>query len=98
MHRSEAIQLIAEYMLSQLTPGEEVEAIRAFFNDFIPDELRPKLDPALVAQHDRHDVPPTIIPTDPRYQPVLLPAGPAAPDEAPAARCDQHLPQRLHAR
>lgn len=72
MRRNEAIQLIAEYMLSQLTPDEEVEAIRAFFNDFIPDELRPKLDSALVAQHDRHDVPPTIIPSDPRYQPVLL--------------------------
>ena len=72
MHRSEAIQLIAEHMLSQLTPEDEVEAIQAFFNDFIPDDLRPELDPALVAQHDRHDVPPTIIPTDPRYQPVLL--------------------------
>ena len=72
MHRSQAAQLIAEHMLSQLTPEESVEAIRAFFNDFIPDDLRPHLDPALVAQHDRHDVPPTIIPTDPRYQPVLL--------------------------
>jgi hypothetical protein len=72
MQRSEAIQLIAEYMLDRLTPEERVEAIRAFFNDFIPDELRPKLDPALVQQHDRHDVPPTIIPTDPRYEPALL--------------------------
>ena len=72
MHRSEGIQLIAEHMLSQLTPEEAVEAIRNFFNDFIPDDLRPQLDPALLAQHDRHDVPPTIIPSDPRYQPVLL--------------------------
>lgn len=72
MHRSEAIQLIAEHMLSQLTPEEAIEAIHAFFSDFIPDDLRPKLDPALVEQHDRHDVPPTIIPSDPRYQPVLL--------------------------
>jgi hypothetical protein len=72
MHRSQAIQLIAEHMLSQLTAEEAVEAIRAFFNDFIPDDLRPQLDPALVAQHDRHDVPPTIIPNDPRYEPVLL--------------------------
>ena len=72
MQRSEAIQLIAEHMLSQLTPTEAVEAVRAFFNDFIPDDLRRELDPALVRQHDRHDVPPTVIPSDPRYQPVLL--------------------------
>lgn len=72
MHRTEAIQLIAEHMLNQLTPDEAVEAIHAFFNDFIPDDLRPQLDPALVIQHDRHDVPPMIIPSDPRYQPVLL--------------------------
>jgi hypothetical protein len=72
MHRREAIQLIAEYRLSRLTPQEAVEAIQAFFNDFIPNELRPQLDPALLRQHDRHDVPPTIIPSDPRYQPVLL--------------------------
>ena len=72
MHRREAIQLIAEYMWSLLTPEEAVEAIQAFFNDFIPDELRPQLDPALLGQHDRHDVPPMIIPSDPRYQPVLL--------------------------
>ncbi len=72
MHRNEAIELISEHMLSQLTPEEEVEAIQAFFNDFIPDDLRPQLDPALLTQHDRHDVPPTIIPNDPRYQPVLL--------------------------
>ncbi len=72
MHRSQAIQLIAEHMLAQLAPEEAVEAIRAFFNDFIPDDLRPELDPALLTQHDRHDVPPTIIPNDPRYQPVLL--------------------------
>jgi len=72
MHRTEAIHLIAEHMLSRLTPEEAVEAIHAFFNDFIPDELRPQLDRALVAQHDRHDVPPTIIPSDPRYGPVLL--------------------------
>jgi hypothetical protein len=51
MHRSQAIQLIAEYMLSQLKPQEAVEAIQAFFSDFIP---------------------PTIILSDPRYQPVLL--------------------------
>jgi hypothetical protein len=72
MHRSEAVQLIAEHMLSQLTPTEAVEAVRAFFNDFIPDDLRSELDPVLVHQHDRHDVPPTVIPSDPRYQPVLL--------------------------
>lgn len=72
MHRTEAIQRIAEHMLSKLTPGEAVEAIQAFFNDFIPDELRPQLDRALVAQHDRHDVPPAIFPSDPRYAPVLL--------------------------
>jgi hypothetical protein len=72
MQRSQAIQLIAEHMLSRLTPQEAVEAIQAFFNDFIPDDLRPQLDTVLVAQHDRHDVPPTIIPNDPRYQPVLL--------------------------
>lgn len=72
MHRSEAIQLIAEHMLSQLTPQQAIEAIQAFFNDFIPDELRPQLDQALLDQHDRHDVPPTIIPSDPRYGPVLL--------------------------
>ncbi|GAB4543219.1 MAG: hypothetical protein Kow0063_36140 [Anaerolineae bacterium] len=72
MQRGEAIQRIAEHMLSRLTPEEAIEAIRAFFNDFIPDDLRPQLDPALVAQHDRHDVPPTIIPSDPRYGPVLL--------------------------
>jgi hypothetical protein len=72
MQRSEAIQRIAEYMLSQLTPEEAVEAIGAFFNDFIPDDLRPQLDRALVAQHDRHDVPPSIFPSDPRYAPVLL--------------------------
>ena len=72
MHRSEAIQLIAQDMLNELTPAEAVEAIRAFFNDFIPDDLRPHLDPALVAQHDRHEIPPTIIPSDPRYRPVLL--------------------------
>jgi hypothetical protein len=72
MQRTEAIQRIAEHMLSQLTAAEAAQAIRAFFNDFIPDDLRPELDPALVRQHDRHDVPPTIIPSDPRYQPVLL--------------------------
>lgn len=72
MYRTEAIQLIAEHMLSKLTPDEAIEAIHAFFNDFIPDDLRPQLDPALVVQHDRHEVPPTIIPSDPRYQPVLL--------------------------
>lgn len=72
MQRTQAIQLIAEHMLSQLTPPEAVEAIQAFFNDFIPDELRPSLDPALADQHDRHDIPPTIIPNDPRYAPVLL--------------------------
>jgi hypothetical protein len=72
MHRREAIQLIAEYMVSRLTPEEAVEAIQAFFNDFIPDELRPQLDPALLRQHDRHDVPPLILPADPRYQPALL--------------------------
>jgi hypothetical protein len=72
MHRSQATQLIAEHMLGLLTPEEAAEAIRAFFNDFIPDDLRPQLDPALVTQHDRHDVPPNIIPSDPRYQPVLL--------------------------
>lgn len=72
MHRSEAIQLIAEHMLGRLTPEEATEAILAFFNDFIPDDLRPQLDQALVAQHDRHDIPPTIFPNDPRYQVVLL--------------------------
>jgi hypothetical protein len=72
MHRNQAIQRIAEDMLSKLAPEEAVEAIQAFFSDFIPDDLRPQLDPALVAQHDRHDVPPTIILSDPRYQPVLL--------------------------
>jgi hypothetical protein len=72
MQRTEAIQLIAKDMLSKLTLEETVEAIHAFFNDFIPDDLRPQLDPALVAQHDRHEIPPTIIPSDPRYQPVLL--------------------------
>ena len=72
MHRSEAIQLIAEHMLAGLTPDQAVEAIRAFFNDFVPADLRPQLDPSLVAQHDRHDVPPTIFPSDPRYRPVLL--------------------------
>jgi hypothetical protein len=72
MHRTEAIQIIAEYMLSKLAPEEAIEAIHAFFNDFIPDDLRPQLDAALVDQHDRHDIPPTIIPSDPRYQPVLL--------------------------
>jgi len=71
VHRSEAIQLIIQEMLSKLTPGEAVEAILAFFNDFIPDDLRPQLDPALVAQHDRHEIPPTIIPSDPRYQLAL---------------------------
>jgi hypothetical protein len=72
MHRTEAIQLIAEHMLSQLTPQQAVQAVQAFFGDFIPDELRRQLDPALLDQHDRHDVPPTVIPSDPRYQPVLL--------------------------
>ncbi len=72
MQRTEAIQLIAEDMQRKLTPDEAIEAIHAFFNDFIPDDLRPQLDAALVAQHDRHEVPPTIIPSDPRYQPVLL--------------------------
>jgi hypothetical protein len=72
MDRNEAIQLIAEHMRSKLTPDQAVEAIRDFFNDFIPDDLRPQLDPSLVAQHDRHDIPPTILPFDPRYQPVLL--------------------------
>ena len=72
MQRQEAIQLIAEHMLGQLTPEQQVEAIHAFFNDFIPDELRPQLDRALVIQHDSHDIPPMIIPSDPRYQPVLL--------------------------
>jgi hypothetical protein len=72
MHRKEAIQLIAEDMLSSLTPAQAVEAIRAFFNDFIPDGLRPQLDPALLAQHERHEIPPTIIPSDPRYQPAVL--------------------------
>lgn len=72
MHRNEGIQRIAEHMLSQLTPEEAIEAIQAFFNDFIPDDLRSQLDPALVDQHDRHDIPPTIIPSDPRYQSVLL--------------------------
>lgn len=72
MHRHEAIQLIAENMLSKLTPNQAVEAIQAFFGDFIPDDLRPQLDAALVTQHDHHEIPPTIIPSDPRYQPVLL--------------------------
>jgi hypothetical protein len=72
MHRSEAIQLIAEHMLSQLTTEEAAEAIQAFFHDFIPEDLRPQLDPALLRQHDRHEIPPTIIPSDPRYVPVLL--------------------------
>lgn len=72
MQRSEAIQLIAEFMFNKLTEAEAIQAIQDFFNDFIPDDLRPQLDPALVTQHDRHDVPPAIFPSDPRYQPVLL--------------------------
>ena len=72
MHRTQAIQLIAEDMLSKLTPDEAVKAIRDFFNDFIPDDLRPQLDVSLVDQHDRHDIPPTILPFDPRYRPALL--------------------------
>jgi len=72
MERTEAIQIIAEDMLGKLTPDEAVKAIRGFFNDFVPDDLRPQLDPSLTDQHDRHDIPPNIVPFDPRYRPALL--------------------------
>lgn len=72
MDRKEAIELVARHMAENLDEESAISAVQDFFGDFIPDELSAQLDPILRAQHESRNLPTNIIPSDPRYEPVIL--------------------------